>query len=90
MGMATAMPSLNLMGLDYLPTQRGLGSALQGFTQMVLAGAVSALAVAVLAQHLLWLAGGMAVVWLVAVLLYAGWYRHAPRLDWASERAAHP
>ena len=90
MGMSTAMPSLNLMGLDYLPTQRGLGSALQGFTQMVLAGTVSALAVAVLAQHLMWLAGGMAVVWLAALLLYGAWYRHAPRLDWASERAAHP
>lgn len=90
MGMSTAMPSLNLMGLDYLPTQRGLGSALQGFVQMALAGAVSAFAVAVLAQHLFWLACGMAGVWLAAVVLYGWWYRHAPRLDWASEQAAHP
>ncbi len=90
MGMSTAMPSLNLMGLDYLPAQRGLGSALQGFVQMALAGLVSAGVVAVLAQQLLWLAFGMTGLWLVAALLYGGWYRYAPRLDWASERAAHP
>lgn len=90
MGMATAMPALTLMGLDYLPAQRGLGSALQGFIQMALAGTMSALAVAFLAQHLAWLAAGMAGVWLAAMLLYGWWYRHAPRLDWASERAAHP
>ncbi|WP_407275584.1 multidrug effflux MFS transporter [Halothiobacillus sp. DCM-1] len=90
MGMSTAMPSLNLMGLDYLPTQRGLGSAVQGFMQMMLAGVVSGFCVAVLAQHLLWLALGMVAMWLLAALLYGWWSRHAPQLDWASERAAHP
>lgn len=85
MGMATAMPSLNLMGLDYIPTQRGLASALQGFIQMTLAGVVSGFAVAYLAQNLLWLALGMAALWLLAVVIWIAWYRHAPRLGFASE-----
>lgn len=85
MGMATAMPSLNLMGLDYIPAQRGLASALQGFTQMILAGIVSGVAVAHLAQNLLWLAWGMAALWLLAALIWIAWYRRAPRLGFASE-----
>ncbi len=85
MGMATAMPSLNLMGLDYIPAQRGLASALQGFTQMILAGIVSGFAVAHLAQNLLWLAWGMAALWLLAALIWIAWYRRAPRLGFASE-----
>ncbi|OZB81962.1 MAG: hypothetical protein B7X28_04245, partial [Halothiobacillus sp. 13-55-253] len=85
MGMATAMPSLNLMGLDYIPAQRGLASALQGFIQMILAGIVSGFAVAHLAQNLLWLAWGMAALWLLAALIWIAWYRRAPRLGFASE-----
>lgn len=85
MGMATAMPSLNLMGLDYIPAQRGLASALQGFTQMMLAGIVSGFAVAHLAQNLLWLAWGMAALWFLAALIWIAWYRQAPRLGFASE-----
>jgi DHA1 family bicyclomycin/chloramphenicol resistance-like MFS transporter len=85
MGMATAMPSLNLMGLDYIPAQRGLASALQGFTQMILAGIVSGFAVAHLAQNLLWLAWGMAALWFLAALIWIAWYRRAPRLGFASE-----
>lgn len=86
MGMATAMPSLNLMGLDYIPAQRGLASALQGFTQMTLAGLVSAVAVAWLAEQIVWLAWGMAALWLVAALIWWAWLRFAPRLGFASER----
>lgn len=85
MGMATAMPSLNLMGLDYIPAQRGLASAWQGFTQMTLAGVVSGFAVAHLAQNLMWLAWGMAVLWFLAALLWIAWYRRAPRLGFSSE-----
>jgi DHA1 family bicyclomycin/chloramphenicol resistance-like MFS transporter len=85
MGMATSMPSLNLMGLDYIPAQRGLASALQGFAQMILAGIVSGFAVAHLAQNLLWLAWGMAALWLLAALIWIAWYRQAPRLGFASE-----
>lgn len=85
MGMATAMPSLNLMGLDYIPAQRGLASALQGFVQMMLAGMVSAFAVAHLAQNLLMLAFGMAVLWLISAGIWLWWYRHAPRLGFASQ-----
>ncbi|MHB1229749.1 MAG: multidrug effflux MFS transporter [Halothiobacillus sp.] len=87
MGMATAMPALNLMGLDYIPAQRGLASALQGFIQMTLAGVVSGFAVALLAKNLLWLALGMAVLWALACLIWLTWLRHAPRLGFASERA---
>ncbi len=90
MGMATAMPSLNLMGLDYIPAQRGLASALQGFTQMGLAGLVSGFAVAFLAQSLLWLAYGMLALWGAAALIWLWWLNNAPRLGFASERSPRP
>ncbi|MGC8698141.1 MAG: multidrug effflux MFS transporter [Halothiobacillus sp.] len=90
MGMATAMPSLNLMGLDYIPAQRGLASALQGFTQMTLAGVVSGFAVAWLAKNLLWLALGMLMLWGAAALIWLWWLHNAPRLGFASERSPAP
>jgi DHA1 family bicyclomycin/chloramphenicol resistance-like MFS transporter len=90
MGMATAMPSLNLMGLDYIPAQRGLASALQGFTQMTLAGVVSGFAVAWLAKELLWLALGMLMLWGTAALIWLWWLQNAPRLGFASERSPVP
>ena len=52
---------------------------------MTLAGVVSGFAVAYLAQNLLWLALGMAALWLIAVVIWIAWYRHAPRLGFASE-----
>ncbi|MDA3877280.1 MAG: hypothetical protein PF483_09345, partial [Halothiobacillus sp.] len=87
MGMATAMPALTLMGLDYIPAQRGLASALQGFIQMGLAGIVSAFVVAKLATHLTWLAMGMLVLWALAAVLWGLWLQWAPKLGFASEGA---
>lgn len=85
MGLATAMPALNLMALDYIPAQRGLASALQGFMQMALAGLVSAFVVARLSAHLTWLAAGMLCLWGVAALIWVLWVYRAPRLGFASE-----
>ncbi|HUX81238.1 MAG TPA: multidrug effflux MFS transporter [Halothiobacillus sp.] len=85
MGMATAMPALNLMGLDYIPAQRGLASALQGFMQMALAGVVSGFVVARLSPHLTWLAMGMLVLWALAAILWGLWLQRAPKLGFASE-----
>jgi len=87
MGLATAMPGVNLMGLDYIPAQRGLASALQGFTQMTLAGLVSALLVTPLSVHLAGLAWGMAGLFATAVVLWIVWLRTAPRIGFA---AGHP
>jgi len=88
MGMATAMPGVNLMGLDYLPKQRGLASALQGFTQMTLAGLVSAVLVTPLSVHLAGLAWGMAVLFGTAVVLWLVWLRIAPRVGFAADHHA--
>ncbi|ANJ67631.1 hypothetical protein A9404_09765 [Halothiobacillus diazotrophicus] len=85
MGLATAMPALNLMALDYIPAQRGLASAMQGFMQMALAGLVSAFVVARLSAHLTWLAAGMLCLWGVAALIWVLWVYRAPRLGFASE-----
>lgn len=85
MGLATAMPALNLMGLDYIPAQRGLASALQGFMQMGLAGVVSGFVVARLAPHLTWLASGMLVLWAMAAVLWGFWVSRAPKVGFASE-----
>ena len=75
MGMATAMPSLNLIALDYWPEQRGLASALQGATQMALGGVVSGVMVAWLADSLLALAIGMAGLYTASLLLWLAWLR---------------
>lgn len=85
MGVATAMPALNLMGLDYIPTQRGLASGLQGFMQMALAGLVSAFVVAKLSPHLTWLAAGMLSLWVLAAALWGLWVYRAPKVGFASE-----
>ncbi|MGM0476986.1 MAG: multidrug effflux MFS transporter [Pseudomonadota bacterium] len=81
MGMATAMPALNLTALDYWPEQRGLASALQGATQMAFGGLVSGIMVAWLADSLLALAIGMAGLYTASLLLWLAWLRR--------ERAAH-
>jgi len=74
MGMATALPALNIIALDYWPAQRGLASALQGSMQMAFAGAISGLLVAWLADSLLALATGMAVLYLAALSLWLLWW----------------
>ncbi|MFP4640528.1 MAG: multidrug effflux MFS transporter [Guyparkeria sp.] len=74
MGMATTMPALNITALDYWPAQRGLASALQGATQMAFAGVVSGLMVAWLADSLVALAIGMAVLYAAALLLWIRWW----------------
>ncbi len=79
MGMATTMPALNLVALDYWPEQRGLASALQGATQMAFAGLVSGVMVAWLAGSLFALAVGMAVLYLAALALWLRWLVGAQR-----------
>ncbi len=79
MGMATAMPALNLTALNYWPEQRGLASALQGATQMALGGVVSGVLVAWLADSLLALAFGMAGLYTASLLLWLVWLRHERR-----------
>ena len=74
MGMATTMPALNLVALDYWPEQRGLASALQGATQMAFAGVVSGVMVAWLADSLFALAVGMAALYGAAVSLWFYWW----------------
>ncbi|MFO7581778.1 multidrug effflux MFS transporter [Guyparkeria sp.] len=73
MGMATTMPALNLVALDYWPEQRGLASALQGATQMAFAGLVSGVMVAWLADSLFALAVGMAALYLAGLTLWFCW-----------------
>jgi len=80
MGMATTMPTLNITALDYWPAQRGLASALQGATQMAFAGIVSGVLVAWLADSLLALATGMAILYLAALALWIAWWRLDRRL----------
>jgi len=77
MGMATAMPALNITALDYWPAQRGLASALQGATQMAFAGIVSGVLVAWLADSLLALATGMATLYVAALAVWLFWWRTA-------------
>ncbi|MFA7267846.1 MAG: multidrug effflux MFS transporter [Sterolibacterium sp.] len=80
MGMALAVPSLQLLALDLFPEKRGLASSCQGVVQT----GANTLTAAVLAP-LLWatpltLAGGMACLLLmgVAVFAVALWRYHAP------------
>jgi MFS transporter, DHA1 family, multidrug resistance protein len=74
LGLALCMPNLTVLALDCYPRQRGMASAMQTFLQLVANGLVAALLVAKLARSLPGLAGGMAGLYLVAVLLWGLWW----------------
>lgn len=61
-GMALALPNLSLIALDCLPHRRGLASAVQGFLQMALGGAVAGVLVPFLAPRLWTLGAGSLVL----------------------------
>ncbi|HLA34307.1 MAG TPA: multidrug effflux MFS transporter [Rhodocyclaceae bacterium] len=60
-GMAMAMPSMQLLALDLFPERRGLASSCYGAVQTGLNAFSAALIVPILWSSTLWLAGGMVV-----------------------------
>jgi len=73
LGMALAMPSLSLMGMDLFPARRGMASALQGFMQMSSNGLIAAFVVAVLAASTLSLAWGQLAIATSSLVLWLAW-----------------
>jgi DHA1 family bicyclomycin/chloramphenicol resistance-like MFS transporter len=71
-GMSLAMPNLSLLALDYLPRNRGLASALQSFTQTILAAVTAGLLVPALEGHVAWFAVGMLLLCLTGFALWSG------------------
>ena len=76
LGMALAMPAINLLVLDLLPTQRGLISSCQAVIQGALNAIAAGIIVPLIWHHPLALACGMAGLCGVGLLLFAG-YRHS-------------
>jgi MFS transporter, DHA1 family, multidrug resistance protein len=77
-GMSLIMPNVSLMVLDVFPTQRGLASALQGFTQAAFNAVVAGALVPLLADRLESLASGMLALNLGGFGFWFAWRRRYP------------
>lgn len=81
LGMALAMPSMSLMGLDLFPERRGLASSCQGFLQMGMNSIAAGALAPVLWGSTLTLALGMAgllSISLIAMQVLDGWSARRP------------
>jgi DHA1 family bicyclomycin/chloramphenicol resistance-like MFS transporter len=72
-GMAFAMPSLNLLALDVFPTHRGLASAVLGFVHTLMSALVAGVVSPLLSGRLVMLALGMLLLNLVGLAFWLVW-----------------
>lgn len=84
-GMSLALPNLSLIGLDCLPHRRGLASAVQGFVQMALGGAIAGALVPILSPRLWTLAAGSLAL---SGLGLAFWFAYCRRTAVVKKRRA--
>ena len=74
-GMAVAMPSMSLLGLELFPDRRGMASSCQSFLQIGLNAVSSAVAAPLLWSSTLGLASGMAMFAALGVSAWLAWLR---------------
>ncbi len=86
LGMALAMPNINLMALDCFPHNRGMASAMQSFVQMAFTSLVVGALVPVVTVNLPTMAATMLGLSLVGFLLWQWLKRH----DWESGHTPAP
>ncbi|WP_173274075.1 multidrug effflux MFS transporter [Thiosulfatimonas sediminis] len=69
-GFALANPGLSILGLDCLPTRRGMAASLQSLVQMGMAGLVAAMLVPLVQDSLFLMASAQALMLFSAVILW--------------------
>jgi len=74
-GMAVAMPSMSLLGLELFPDRRGMASSCQSFLQIGLNAVSSAVAAPLLWSSTLSLATGMAMFAALGLSAWLAWCR---------------
>jgi DHA1 family bicyclomycin/chloramphenicol resistance-like MFS transporter len=74
-GMAVAMPSMSLLGLEIFPERRGMASSCQSFLQIGFNAASSALVAPVLWASPLGLASGMGMFAALGLCAWVAWRR---------------
>ena len=74
-GMAVAMPSMSLLGLEIFPERRGMASSCQSFLQIGFNAASSALVAPVLWASPLGLASGMGMFAALGLCAWVTWRR---------------
>jgi DHA1 family bicyclomycin/chloramphenicol resistance-like MFS transporter len=78
-GMAVAMPSMSLLGLELFPDRRGMASSCQSFLQIGLNAVSSAVAAPLLWSSTLSLATGMAMFAALGLSAWLAWCRRGGR-----------
>lgn len=86
LGMALAMPNINLMALDCFPHNRGMASAMQSFVQMTFTSLVVGAVVPLTAASLASMTSAMLVLCLTGFVLWQWLKRH----DWESGHTVTP
>jgi MFS transporter, DHA1 family, multidrug resistance protein len=86
LGMALAMPNINLMALDCFPSNRGMASAMQSFVQMTFTALVVGVLVPLVSTDLPTMTATMLGLSLTGVILWQWLKRH----DWESGHIASP
>ena len=72
-GLAIAMPSLTLLGLDHFPHHRGLASSCQSFLQMLVSATTAGLIAPALWDSVTWLSFGMTGYLLAGMSCFGLW-----------------
>ena len=81
MGMSLAMPNLSLLAFEVFPYNRGLASALQGFTQAGFNALVAGLFAPLLSHRVEFLASGMVALNLLGLGMWLLWRRQQASLS---------
>jgi DHA1 family bicyclomycin/chloramphenicol resistance-like MFS transporter len=89
-GLALASPGMTVMALNEFPALRGLGSALQGFVQMIVFSLVSGLLAPALFHSAFGLAAGHAVLVACGAALWVAAVYGLPSVNEASAVAQEP
>ncbi len=84
LGMALAMPNINLMALDCFPHNRGMASAMQSFVQMSFTSVVVGAVVPLITVNLVSMTGAMLGLSLLGFILWQWLKKH----DWESGHTA--